>query len=94
MIASEIENKESWEQFLSYFDEVNYAFNQQLQTIHPNLTQNDRRMCALTRLNMSNREISNLLNISITGVEKSRYRLKKRLNLTIEDDLYHYLMSL
>jgi ligand-binding sensor domain-containing protein/DNA-binding CsgD family transcriptional regulator len=94
MLESEIENKESWEQFLSYFDEVNHNFIQQLQTIHPNLTQNDRRMCALTRLNMSNREIATLLNISITGVEKSRYRLKKRLDLTIEEDLYRYLMSL
>jgi ligand-binding sensor domain-containing protein/DNA-binding CsgD family transcriptional regulator len=94
MLESEIENKESWEQFLSYFEEVNYSFINQLQTIHPNLTQNDRRMCALIRLNMSNREIATLLNISIPGVEKSRYRLKKRLDLTIEEDLSRYLMSL
>ena len=93
-LESEIENKENWEQFLLYFDQVNRNGIAELQAKHPQLTQNDLRMCALTRLNMSNREMATLLNISITAIEKSRYRLKKRLNLTAEDDLSHYLMSL
>ena len=92
-LETEIENKETWDQFLLYFDQVNRNFITNLQAKHPNLTQNDLRMCALTRLNMSNREIATLLNISITGVEKSRYRLKKRLDLTVEEDLPKYLMS-
>lgn len=92
-LETEIENKESWEQFLLYFDQVNRNFITELQAKHPNLTQNDLRMCALTHLNMSNREIATLLNISIQGVEKSRYRLKKRLNLTVDDDLSQYLVS-
>lgn len=91
-LESEIENKENWEQFLLYFDQINRNFITELQAKHPHLTQNDLRMCALTRLNMSNREMATLLNISITAIEKSRYRLKKRLNLTAEDDLSRYLM--
>lgn len=92
-LEAEIENKETWDQFLLYFDQVNRNFITELQTKHPNLTQNDLRMCALTRLNMSNREMATLLNISINGVEKSRYRLKKRLDLTVDDDLSKYLLS-
>ena len=92
-LETEIENKETWDQFLLYFNQVNRDFISKLQTKHPNLTQNDLRMCALTRLNMSNREMATLLNISITGVEKSRYRLKKRLDLTVDDDLSRYLMT-
>jgi ligand-binding sensor domain-containing protein/DNA-binding CsgD family transcriptional regulator len=90
-LESEIENKESWEQFLLYFNQTHQNFAHELQLKHPNLTQNDLRMCALTRLNMSNREMATLLNITITGIEQSRYRLKKRLNLTVEDDLPRYL---
>jgi ligand-binding sensor domain-containing protein/DNA-binding CsgD family transcriptional regulator len=92
-LESEIENKESWDQFLLYFNQTHQNFIHELQTKHPNLTQNDLRMCALTRLNMSNREMATLLNISITGIEKSRYRLKKRLDLTVDDDLSRYLMA-
>jgi ligand-binding sensor domain-containing protein/DNA-binding CsgD family transcriptional regulator len=92
-LESEIENKESWDQFLLYFNQTHQNFIHELQAKHPNLTQNDLRMCALTRLNMSNREMATLLNISITGIEKSRYRLKKRLDLTVEEDLSKYLMT-
>jgi ligand-binding sensor domain-containing protein/DNA-binding CsgD family transcriptional regulator len=92
-LESEIENKESWDQFLLYFNQTHQNFIHELQTKHPNLTQNDLRMCALTRLNMSNRDMATLLNISITGIEKSRYRLKKRLDLTGEDDLARYLVA-
>ena len=92
-LESEIENKESWDQFLLYFNQTHQNFIQALQTKHPNLTQNDLRMCALTRLNMSNREMATLLNITIMGIEQSRYRLKKRLNLTVDDDLSRYLMT-
>jgi DNA-binding CsgD family transcriptional regulator len=91
-LESEIENKESWDQFLIYFNQTHQNFIHELQLKHPNLTQNDLRMCALTRLNMSNREMATLLNITITGIEQSRYRLKKRLNLTVDDDLSRYLM--
>ena len=92
-LESEIENKENWDQFLLYFNQTHQDFIHQLQTKHPNLTQNDLRMCALTRLNMSNREMATLLNISITGIEKSRYRLKKRLDLTVDEDLSRYLTA-
>jgi ligand-binding sensor domain-containing protein/DNA-binding CsgD family transcriptional regulator len=92
-LESEIESKESWDQFLIYFNQTHQNFIHELQLKHPNLTQNDLRMCALTRLNMSNREMATLLNITITGIEQSRYRLKKRLNLTVEDDLSRYLTA-
>jgi DNA-binding CsgD family transcriptional regulator len=92
-LESEIASKEGWEQFLLYFNQVNQTFMHDLQLKHPNLTQNDLRMCALTRLNMPNREMATLLNISIKGIEKSRYRLKKRLDLDLDADLSRYLMT-
>ncbi|MEP7127409.1 MAG: two-component regulator propeller domain-containing protein [Chitinophagales bacterium] len=90
-LSTEIEGEKSWEQFTTYFDQVNQNFITELLKKHPSLTQNDLRMCALTRLNMSNKEMAALLNISVQGVEKSRYRLKKHLGLTAEDDLSAYL---
>ncbi len=90
-LKTEIEGEKSWEQFTLYFDQINQNFTTELLKKHPILTQNDLRMCALTRLNMSNKEMAALLNISVLGVEKSRYRLKKRLSLSVEEDLDEYL---
>lgn len=92
-LSTEIEGENSWNQFIFYFDQINQNFTTELLKKHPSLTQNDLRMCALTRLNMSNKEKAVLLNITVTGVEKSRYRLKKRLNLNSDDDLGEYLRS-
>jgi DNA-binding CsgD family transcriptional regulator len=39
------------------------------------------------RINLSTKEIASLLNISTRGVKKGRSRLKKRLGLSLEDDL-------
>ncbi len=92
-LEDEIEGEKSWEQFTQYFDQVNQDFTTKLLQKHPTLTPNDLRICVLARLNMSNKEMAALLNISVNGVEKSRYRLKKRLNLTPEDDLDTYMRN-
>jgi ligand-binding sensor domain-containing protein/DNA-binding CsgD family transcriptional regulator len=94
-LSRELENslvgEESWDQFIGYFNIVNQSFSVQLLNQHPDLTPNDLRICALTILNLSTKETAALLNISVKGVEKSRYRLKKRLNLEPEDSLLEYL---
>lgn len=90
-LETEIQSEEGWQEFTFYFDQVNQNFTKELLKKHPNLTQNDLRICTLTRLNISTKEIASLLNISVKGVQKSRYRLKQRMGLTGEDDLYSYL---
>lgn len=90
-LETEVQSEENWLEFTHYFDQVNQNFTKELLKKHPNLTQNDLRICTLTRLNISTKEIASLLNISVKGVQKSRYRLKQRMGLTGEDDLYNYL---
>ncbi len=90
-IEHEIEDSKAWEQFTMYFDEINHNFSKEILKQHPDLTPNDLRICVLLRLNLSTKEIAALLNISKEGVEKGRYRLKKRLGLGAEESLYDYL---
>jgi DNA-binding CsgD family transcriptional regulator len=45
------------------------------------------------RINLNTKEIASLLNISVRGVEKGRYRLKKRLGLSRDNDLAKYISS-
>ncbi|MEL7535142.1 MAG: hypothetical protein AAFN10_27815, partial [Bacteroidota bacterium] len=76
-----------------YFNEVDKDFLQSLQATHPELTQNDLRICSLIRINLTTKEIASLLNISVRGVEQSRYRLKKRLGLEAKDNLQRYIVE-
>lgn len=59
----------------------------------PTLTQNERRLCAQIRLNLSIKEIASLNNISVKSAEMARYRLRKHFELTQSDSLNDFLKS-
>jgi ligand-binding sensor domain-containing protein/DNA-binding CsgD family transcriptional regulator len=90
-LDKELTSEDYWEEFNLYFNQVDQHFVSCMLERHPQLTQNDIRMCTLLRINLSTKEIASLLNISNRGVEQSRYRLKKRLGLSVEDDLTKYI---
>lgn len=73
------------------FDLVHNNFMKRLGEKHPDLSLNERMMCAYLKMNLSSKEIAPLLNISIRGVETIRYRLRKKFDLEREDNLIEYL---
>jgi DNA-binding CsgD family transcriptional regulator len=94
-LLTEIERHNSdWDRFATSFDEVNNDFLKKLKAKYPTLTVNDLKLCAYLQLKMSSKEIAQLLNISIRGVEIGRYRLRKKLGLTTDTSLYDFLESI
>ncbi|HZJ73189.1 MAG TPA: LuxR C-terminal-related transcriptional regulator, partial [Perlabentimonas sp.] len=61
---------------------------------YPNLTTNDLRLCSYLKMNFSTKEIARLLNNSTRAVEISRYRLRKKLNLSHDENLTEFLISI
>ncbi len=84
-------NNSDWERFSASFDEINNDFLKKLKGKFPSLTNNDLKLCAYLQLNMSSKEISQLLNISTRGVEISRYRLRKKLAIPTEANIAYFL---
>jgi ligand-binding sensor domain-containing protein/ribosomal protein L23 len=91
-LVSDIEkNNTNWEQFSSHFDEVNNGFLNKLKIKFPSLTNTDLKVCAYLQLKLSTKEIAQLMNISVRGVEISRYRLRKKLQLATEQSINDFL---
>ncbi|MEO5889460.1 MAG: triple tyrosine motif-containing protein [Ferruginibacter sp.] len=84
-------NNDNWEQFSSHFDEVNNGFLKKLKSTYPLLSNTDLKVCAYLQLNLSSKEIAQLMNISVRGVEISRYRLRKKLQIPTEQTLNNFL---
>lgn len=84
---------QDWTQFAYHFDQVYGDFLKRLREQNPQLSQNDYRLAAYLRMNLSTKEIAHLMNISVRGVEGSRYRLRKKLNLPNEENLVEFLMN-
>lgn len=74
-------NNSKWEQFASHFNEVNNDFLKKLKTQYPAISNTDIKVCTYLKLNLSTKEIAQLMNISVRGVEISRYRLRKKLQI-------------
>lgn len=81
-----------WEQFARHFDEVHSNFLKRISETFPQLKPNDHRLCAYLRMNLSTKEIAHLLNLSVRGVEASRYRLRKKINLDTNTNLTEFMM--
>lgn len=84
---------EDWAHFAIHFDSVHGDFLKRLRERYPQTSPNDLRLCAYLRMNLSTKEIANLLNISVRGVEGSRYRLRKKLGLPGDANLVEIMLE-
>lgn len=83
-----------WEDFKRHFEEVHKDFFKMLKECCPDLTNNELKLCALLRLNMNLKEAANIMGISPESVKTARYRLRKKLNLSREENLIDYIINL
>jgi ligand-binding sensor domain-containing protein/DNA-binding CsgD family transcriptional regulator len=84
-------NSASWEKFAVHFDEINNNFLKTLKSHFPKLTNTDLKVCAYLQLNLASKEIAQLMNITVRGVEISRYRLRKKLGLNTDQSISEFL---
>lgn len=91
LIDSNVNNEEDWAVFENYFSEIHQNFLDNLKKDFPAISATDLKLCAYIRLNKSTKEIASLMNITIRGVETSRYRLRKKLNLDRNGNIYDLL---
>ncbi|MBL0357863.1 MAG: hypothetical protein IPP72_13690 [Chitinophagaceae bacterium] len=83
-----------WEHFAQHFDKVHSDFVVALKDRFPTITANELKLCAYLRMNLSTKEIAQLMNISVRGVEIGRYRLRKKLAIPSETNLFDFLISI
>ena len=75
------------------FEEVHQGFFKRLVEKYIDLNTNDLRFCAYLRLNLDAKEIARILNLSVNAIEKRRYRLRKKLELSSSDNLFEFLSN-
>ncbi|MEL6194490.1 MAG: tetratricopeptide repeat protein, partial [Bacteroidota bacterium] len=88
-----VSNDQNWKEFRTRFVSVNKGFYDKMQARFPALSQRDLKLCALIKLNFSCKEMAKLLGISVESAHTSRYRLRKKLNLTRDVNLTEFIAS-
>ncbi len=93
-INTNINTENNWNNFLIKFNENHPDFFYLLEKKHSNLSKTEIKLCALLRMKLTSKEIAYILNIEQSSVNKSRQRLRKKLNIDSKINFYDYLNSL
>ena len=90
-IDSNIRHDDDWKKFEKNFDIVYDEYLTRLGNTFPELTVSDKKLCAYLKMDLSSKEIAPLMNLTYRSVEMTRYRLRKKLNLSREQNLIEFL---
>lgn len=89
-----MDTDKDWQQIKTHFETVHKGFYEKLNQKSSNLTQNDLRHCAYIKMNFSTKEIARLMNVKDTSIQRARVRLKKKLGLKSNDDLFTFIRNI
>ncbi len=92
-IKARLNQTDGWQHIKMHFENVHPNFFKQIKEDYPSLSANDLKLCAYTKLNLSGKETSQLLNINLASVQMARYRLKKKMNIDEELSLDDFILS-
>ncbi|MDV6167540.1 tetratricopeptide repeat protein [Flavobacterium sp. DG1-102-2] len=89
-----MKQKDYWKQFETRFNALHPEFGTVLNSKFPKLTKNDIEFCSLLKLNLSNKEIASLLQISHESAITKKYRIKKKMEINDDAEFEKLLMEI
>ncbi len=89
-----ISQDKGWKEFELRFGQVHKSFYQNLSKRFPDLSPNEKKLCAFLRLNMTTKDIALLTFKSVNTINQARKRLRKKMNLSPNENLITFLSEL
>ena len=83
-----------WREFLSKFNQAHPQFLDKLLTQNASLTKAETRLCCLTYLSLSDKEMAAILGVGTNSIRVTRNRVRKKLQIGTEHDLEQLLQGL
>jgi hypothetical protein len=94
ILRDNIITEDHWDRFKKSFEEVYPGFLGRIRYFYPDITASELRLTAFIRLSISLQDAATILGISIDSIKKSRYRLKKKLNVPEGEGLDEFILRL
>lgn len=91
-IDNQLSAENSWERFLTHFENVHPDFFSRLKSDFPKLTNHDLKLAAYVRIGMDNKEIASMTGIDHSSARNSVYRLKKKLDLSTDQSIRDFII--
>jgi hypothetical protein len=88
-----IKSDAEWDDFITYFEQVNPVFIQTLNDKYPELNSSDIRFICYIYMNLDLREIANIFNITYNAAVKRHRRIKEKLAIETELPISDFLIQ-
>ncbi len=83
-----------WGEFEMRFQQVHDDFYDRLKEHFPDLTPNEKKICAFLRLNMTTKDISSITFQTVKSIQVARTRLRKKMDMSRDENLISFLQQL
>lgn len=93
-IDRSLESSNGWAHFEQQFQEVYNTFTAKVSERFPGLSPTELKICCLLRLNLSSKDIADLLCISLHTLNTHRYHIRRKLALSRNSNLTAFLLAL
>ena len=90
----QIKKEYKWLEFQKVFNDIDNDFMDKLVKNYPSLTESEKRLCCLIRMNLTSQEIINILNIAKNTLKSSRFRIHKKMELNPGARLSDFIIKL
>ena len=94
IVYNKIDYDEETKVFFQKVDALSDSFYGGIKNRCPNLSKTELRLCSMIRLKIDSQQIANLQNIAVTSVNKSRYRIRKKMDLDETVSLDEFIQNL
>ena len=92
-ISRQLTADDDWRYFKLRFEKVHPDFFTVMKERFPSLSKTELRLCAYIRVGMTAKEIAQVLSVKPDTVNTSRYRIRKKMQLSPDESLESTLES-
>lgn len=90
-IKSQLKSSIESNLFNQEFNKLHSNFYTNLKEKHPDLTKSEVKFCAYLKLNLGGNQIARLINVTPEAIRKTRYRIRKKINIASLESLEDYI---
>lgn len=90
-IKSQLKSSIESNLFNQEFNKLHSNFYTNLKEKHPDLTKSELKFCAYLKLNLGGNQIARLINVTPEAIRKTRYRIRKKINIAPLESLEDYI---
>jgi tetratricopeptide (TPR) repeat protein len=94
VLQENLNQERDWKHFKRLFEDIHKDFFKNIKLQCPDITENELRLCAYLKINLQNKEIAKLLNVTPDSLKTLRYRIRKKFNLEKETVLEEHIRKM